>query len=116
MSCDHRYSDLPQLPVVCLDCGYIHECEHGSLKRKCEICQRDEEIAELRELKALAEEAGKKMLQREAQLQARIGRLREALRYMVNQECKHGGLFRCYHQMAAEALSSDDGERSRGDE
>jgi len=23
-------------------------CEHGSLKRSCEICERDEEIAELR--------------------------------------------------------------------
>lgn len=29
-------------------------CEHGSLGRKCEICQRDDEIKELR---ALLEEA-----------------------------------------------------------
>lgn len=26
-----------------------HVCEHGSLRRKCEICERDEEIAHLRE-------------------------------------------------------------------
>lgn len=24
-------------------------CEHGSLKRKCEICERDEEIKRLRD-------------------------------------------------------------------
>lgn len=33
-------------------------CEHGSLKRSCEICERDSEIAALRERPSLAEQHG----------------------------------------------------------
>lgn len=64
-----------QLPGWCEEFGmfYTHideKCEHGSLRRSCEICERDEQIKELE-----AEVAT---------LTAKRNRLREALNDIID--------------------------------
>ena len=43
------------------------DCEHGSLRRSCEICYRDEEIARLRALVAATQEKCAQVADKRAQ-------------------------------------------------
>lgn len=63
-------------------------CEHGSLKRKCEICERDEQIAALRaeverllKIQELVEDykIADRLNEKRKELETEVERLREAL-------------------------------------